>query len=90
MGPGWTGEQTQIEDMQQQKIHQFDIHSIPLTQTCSSHPPVSQVGDAHRLDNDNHHLAEEHKEEEEVTEGAVRPAETQGLENTELNNTIWQ
>lgn len=36
-------------------------------------PPVPPLGDAHRLDDEDHHLAEKHKEEEEEAEGAVSP-----------------
>lgn len=36
-------------------------------------PPVAPLGDAHGLDDEDHHLAEKHKEEEEEAEGAVSP-----------------
>lgn len=36
-------------------------------------PPVPPIGDAYRLDEEDHHLAEKYKEEEEEAEGAVRP-----------------
>lgn len=36
-------------------------------------PPVAPFGDAHRLDDEDRHLAEKHKEEEEEAEGAVSP-----------------
>ena len=35
--------------------------------------PVPPTGDAHRLDDEDHHLAEKHKEEEEEADGAVCP-----------------
>lgn len=38
---------------------------------CDS--PVPPVGDAYSLDDEDHHLAEKHKEEEEEAEGAVSP-----------------
>lgn len=38
---------------------------------CDS--PVPPLGDAYRLDDEDHHLAEKHKEEEEEAEGAVSP-----------------
>lgn len=38
---------------------------------CDS--PVAPLGDAYRLDDEDHHLAEKHKEEEEEAEGAVSP-----------------
>lgn len=36
-------------------------------------PPVPPPGDAYSLNDEDHHLAEKHKEEEEETEGTVSP-----------------
>ncbi len=44
---------------------------IGLVTACDS--PVPPVGDAYRLGDEDHHLAEKHKEEEEEAEGAVSP-----------------
>lgn len=41
---------------------------------CNADPPVAPPGDAHRLDDEDDHLAEEDEEEEEKAEGAVGPS----------------
>lgn len=53
---------------------------------CDS--PVAPLGDANSLDDEDHHLAEKHKEEEEEAEGAVSP--TKKTRNIFLKKmSIW-
>jgi len=56
--------------------------------TCSS--PVPPLGDAHGLDDEDHHLAEKHHEEEEEAEGAVGPGSENRTSHWETSHTLWE